>query len=276
MLSEKTIGFIGGGQMAQAIFGGVLSANVAKAENITVTDINADLLNFLKENYGVNVKENVNGAGAEYIAENCDVIFIAVKPQYAAEALAPIKNKISADKTVISIMGGVTLAKLGDMLGECSVIRVMPNLPMKVKKGVAGITAGVLANNNDKLLAKEIFECVGEVFELPESLITPLTGISGCGPAFAYMFIEALADGGVQMGLSRDMSIKLAAQTLLGSAEMVMQTGEHPDKLKDNVCSPAGGTIAGVHSLEQASFRGAVAEAVIKSCERMDEVGKKA
>ena len=152
----------------------------------------------------------------------------------------------------------------------------MPNTPMLVRRGIAGIAAGAHASEADSALGVELFNLVGMSYLLPENLIDPLTSVSGCSPAFAYLFIEAMADGGVEKGLPRDMAIRLAAQALAGSAEMVLQTGKHPAELKDSVCSPAGSTIVGVHALERGAFRNTVMNAVTESCDKMIEVGKKA
>ena len=152
----------------------------------------------------------------------------------------------------------------------------MPNTPMLVRKGIAGIAAGEKATKEDCDLGIELFNLVGISYLLPENLIDPLTSVSGCSPAFAYLFIEAMADGGVEKGLPRNMAIQLAAQALAGSAEMVLQTGKHPGELKDSVCSPAGSTIVGVHALERGGFRNTVMNAITESCDKMIEVGKKA
>lgn len=277
-MNEKNIGFLGGGQMCEAIFSGILKKNARSAEQIFITDINADRLTQLHDKYGVNtVCNDAEGNGVKQVLKSCDTVVLSVKPQFAEALLKNVKESMQSRHLIISIMGGVPLNRLYALVGDQTrLIRVMPNTPMLVGKGSAGITAGETALPADIDLAKELFCCLGSVYELPEKLIDPLTGLSGCGPAYAYMFIEALADGGVQRGLPRATAQKLAAETLAGAAEMVLQTGKHPGELKDNVCSPGGGTIAGVYALEQGGFRGTVISAVEEACKRMEEVGKKA
>ena len=173
-------------------------------------------------------------------------------------------------------MGGITLGFLQEYFPGNPVLRVMPNTPMLVRKGIAGIAANEKATKEHTDLGQEMFNLVGISYLLPESLIDPLTSVSGCSPAFAYLFIEAMADGGVEKGLPRSMAIQLAAQALAGSAEMVLQTGKHPAELKDSVCSPGGSTIVGVHTLERGNFRATVMNAITESCDKMIEVGRKA
>lgn len=277
MLEQKSLGFIGGGQMCEAIFSGVLAGEALPAERIFITDVSASRLTFLQEKYGVgtHLNDEANN-GALAVASLCDILIFSVKPQYARPVLEALQGKLRPDQLLISIMGGVRLDFLEQFFPENPVLRVMPNTPMLVRKGIAGIAAGKKAKQAQIDLGRELFDLVGLSLLLPETLIDPLTSVSGCGPAFAYLFIEAMADGGVEKGLPRDMALRLAAQTLAGSAEMVLQTGKHPAVLKDSVCSPAGGTIAGVHALERGGFRNTVMDAVTESCDRMTEVGKKA
>ena len=277
MISEKTIGFIGGGQMCEAIFSGAVASGVVKPENICITDVSAPRLDDLRERFGIGTCLNDGeNSGALQVVERSDIVVFAVKPQYARPVLEAVCGRFSPEQLVISIMGGVTLDFLAEFFPRNPVLRVMPNTPMLVRKGIAGIAANALAEGACAELGKELFDLVGISYLLPESLIDPLTSVSGCSPAFAYLFIEAMADGGVEKGLPREMAIRMAAQALAGSAEMVLQTGRHPAQLKDSVCSPAGGTIAGVHALERGGFRAAVMDAVTESCDRMIEVGKKA
>ncbi|MDO5602425.1 MAG: pyrroline-5-carboxylate reductase [Oscillospiraceae bacterium] len=278
MLKETNLGFLGGGQMCEAIFSGVLKSGAMLPQQIWITDVNQERLEALHEKYGVQtVCNDAQGTGAQRVLQECAAVVISVKPQFAGELLRHAAKAVTEKHLMISIMGGVTLKRLYEMLGqETRLARVMPNTPMLVGKGVAGIALGRTATQEDKALVQELFSYVGSVYLLEEKLIDPLTGLSGCGPAYAYLFIEALADGGVQRGLSRATAQKLAAETLAGAAEMVLRTGKHPGELKDNVCSPGGGTIAGVYALEQKGFRGTVMEAVEAACVRMEEVGKKA
>lgn len=274
-LSEKTIGFIGGGQMAEAIFGGLIAEGAVKPEAVTVTDVSSARLGDLAARFGIATIPNdpKTNAGAASLLTLCDIIIFSVKPQFLRpilDALAP--HFAPTRHLVISIVGGAPLKLLEDSTGA-PVIRVMPNTPMLVREGAAGIALGSRCTEAHSALAAEIFGRVGKTYLLPESLIDPLTSISGCGPAYAYMFIEALADGGVEQGLPRAVATELAAQTLAGAARMVLD-GEHPARLKDSVCSPGGATIAGVHALERGRFRGAVMDAVEAGMRRMAEVGR--
>lgn len=274
-LGQKTV-FIGGGRMGEAIFSGLLSNGILKADDLTVLDVYAPRREELEEKYGLHAWDNTPENLQKALAD-AQVLVFAITPQMADPVLrqvAPLLNK--AQHTVISIIGGVTLDYLESYIAEAPVVRVMPNTPARVHAGAAGVALGKNATQASGQIALDIFNAVGIAYLLPESLIDPLTSVSGCGPAYAYLFIEAMADGGVEMGLSRDMALKLAAQTLIGAGKMVMETGEHPGALKDNVCSPGGATIAGVHALEQKGFRGAVADAVVAGVTRMREVAEKA
>ncbi len=274
MLKDLKTGFLGGGQMAEAILAGALEAGVLKAENVTVTDVDAARLRALEQSYGVSTLENRDGKGAAALAGQCGAVVLAVKPQYLKSALEGFGGCFGPDTPVLSIVGGVTLATLEALLPQSPVLRVMPNTPMLVRRGCAGIAAGSRATRAQVALAQELFGAVGQSWLLEEKLIDPLTSVSGCGPAFACLFIEALADGGVEQGLPREVALQLAAQTLAGTAEMMLATNRHPGQLKDAVCSPAGGTIAGVHALESGGLRAAVMDAVAAARRRMEELGR--
>lgn len=277
MIETKTIGFIGGGQMCEAIFSGALESGVVSPNDITIADINTERLAYLKNKYGVNIAENKKeNEAAINLAKKCDILLLAIKPQFARPLLAAIQGKNRKEQLIVSIMGGVSLSFLHEFFPKNPVFRVMPNTPMLVRKGIAAVSSNSLVCEKQQILVKELFNLVGETYFLDEKLMDAQTSVGGCSPAFAYLFIEALADGGVEKGLPRDMALKMAAQALAGAAEMVLQTGKHPAQLKDSVTSPGGGTIAGVHALETAGFRAAIMDAVVESCDRMIEVGKKA
>ena len=274
MLDQIKIGFVGGGQMCEAIIRGAVAGG-AGAENIFVTDLDLERLRLLSGECGVQTMQNdAENAGARQLAKECGLLVLALKPQVAHAVLPALASAVPPETLVVSIMGGVPLATLEAAFPENPVIRVMPNTPMLVRKGVAGMAPGSKAGPEAVQLAKDLFSLVGTVYLVPEKWIDPLTGISGCGPAFAYLFIEALADGGVEMGLPRELALSLASQTLAGAAEMQLQTGRHPGALKDGVTSPGGGTITGVHALESGAFRATVMDAVVKSCKRMEELAK--
>lgn len=273
----KKIGFIGGGQMGEAIIRGLLKASLSEAKDIYVMDILDSRLQYLKEKFQVTQSSSERKTGYRYLVENCDIIVLAIKPQVLKEVMEYLKDITwSKDKLIISIVGGAKISAIEKYVSEIPVIRVIPNTPMLVNVGASGVALGTYAAESHGDLTLRIFKALGVAYVVPEYLIDPITSVSGTGPAYVYMLIEALADGGVEMGLSREMAQTLAAQTVMGAAKMVLETGEHPGRLKDNVCSPGGATIAGVRALEQGGFRGIVMNAVEAGKVRMEEVGRKA
>ena len=274
-LKNEKIGFIGGGMMGEAIFSALLDTCVKK-ENLYVAGIRESHLSELSEKYGIHTLNSAKG-GIEELLRECTVVVLAVTPQVYGKLLAENRAFFDPDRhLVVSIVGGAELAALEALLPKAHIVRVMPNTPMRVKAGVAGISLGSLVTDEERDAVVELFGGISRVLLLPEDMIDPLTSVSGCGPAYAYMFIDAMADGGVAMGLSRPAAIELAAQTLLGAAKMVLETGQHPAQLKDGVCSPGGATIAGVSALEYNGFRGAVIKGVIAGITRMREVAEDA
>lgn len=270
MPGYNKIGFVGGGKISEAILRGMVKSGGVSPENIFVTDPDLERLRWLAAECGVNTMHNdVDNAGARQLAKECAVLLLALKPQVAGSILPLLTPAVSPGTLVISVMGGVPLAVLEEAFPENPVLRVMPNTPMMVRHGVAGMVPGARASSENIQLAKDLFSLVGTVVVVPEKWLDALTAISGCGPAFAYLFIEALADGGVELGLPRDLALALASQTLAGAGEMQLQTGWHPGVLKDSVTSPGGGTIAGVHALEAGAFRATVMQAVLESARRM-------
>lgn len=274
VLTGKKIGFIGAGQMGEGIFGGILRAGLIAPQNMYVSDIMDDRLDQLREKYGLKTVNTSTNAGLKELVSSVDIIFLAILPQIAPQLLPYINECLDPERhLVFSIMGGVKLAGVEKFIDHTPVIRVMPNTPMCVNEGCAGISLGRNATRPEhKETALEIFNALGIGLLLPESSIDPLTGISGCGPAFCGIMVQALADGGVYLGLSRTNAIKIAAQTLIGTGKMILDTGIHPEVLKDNVCSPGGGTIGGAISLERNAFRSACIQAVLESVARMQEV----
>ena len=279
LIGDKKIGFLGGGRMAEAIFSGMITAKLVKPEQIYVTDILDNRLDYLEKEHGVNIVKNtvdVPNSGSINLLDKVDIAIVATHPQSADDLLKSAAPKMDERNILImSIMGGVSLSYLEGYIKTAPVIRVMPNTPMQVNEGVAGLALGKNAKTVHGEMAREMFNSIGLAFILSEELMDPLTAVSGCGPAYAGMFIQALADGGVQMGLSRDMSVELAAQVLIGTGRMVIDKRIHPEVLKDNVCTPGGGTIAGVRALENGNFRATVMSAVENGLNRMREVGKK-
>ncbi len=266
----KKFGFIGCGNM-----GGTLAEAVAKStgDTVYVSNHNADKAQALCDAI------NAEAVSNEEIAKECKYIFLGVKPQVFPELLESISDilKSREDRFVlISMAAGLTLESVSEMAkGDYPIIRIMPNTPAAVGMGL------ILYCINDRVTEDETEEfasslkTAGETDEISESLIDAASAVSGCGPAFAYMFIEAMSDGGVKCGLPREKALKYAARTLLGASEMVLKSGMHPGELKDAVCSPKGSTIAGVEALEKNSFRSASISAVVASFERTKELGKK-
>ena len=265
------IGFIGCGNM-----GGALACAVIKelgSENVFVFDTDTKKMKDFASRNEANVSD------IEYIASNCDYIFLGVKPQVISavlENVSPFLEERITDFTLVSMAAGVSLSQIASSLSEeCSVIRIMPNIPAKVGDGVILYCANEFTSNNQKDVFVGFMKEAGLVDEIDENKIDAASCISGCGPAFAFMFIEALADGGVECGLPRDKAMLYAAKMLAGSAEMVIKSGEHPGALKDAVCSPAGSTIEGVKALENGAFRSLAMNAVRASFDRTKELGKK-
>ncbi len=275
MFEQKKIAFIGGGKISESILHGLMLSGNIEAKQFFVTDTDEARLRLLAEQCGVNTVQNDSSNHAACkLASECDLLILAVKPQMADVVLPSLAKGIRKNCLVISLIGGVTLANLASLFEQNPVFRVMPNTPMRVRKGVAGIVAGAHTDDESLSMVTNLFSLVGASYVIPEKWMDSLTAISGCGPAFAYMFTEALADGGVQLGLPRDLALALASQTLVGAGEMQRQTGLHPGVLKDNVTSPGGGTIAGVHALESGAFRGTVMQAVLASGHRMGNLAK--
>lgn len=263
----KRIGFIGGGAMAEAIIKGLVAQGVTPA-NLYVSDKSQERLRYLENTLSINpIKNN------QELVSQADVIILAVKPQNMNEAVESIANTIKP-KLLISILAGTPLAKIEKLLpAEVRVIRAMPNTPALVRAGTTVLAGGSAATRDDLTLASEIFQAVGSVNILPENLLNAVTGLSGSGPAYVYMIIEALTDGGVLAGLPRDVALQLAVDTIQGAAKMVAETKLHPGQLKDMVTSPGGTTIYGLHRLEQAGVRGAIMETVLRATQRAEELG---
>ena len=211
----------------------------------------------------------------EELGKAVDILVACVKPQYAAAALSELKDSLDG-KAMISIMAGLTTESLREMTdGNFRLLRLMPNTPALVGCGAFALDSGTDLTAEEKAFAQKLFESIGIVEWMPENLIDTACGLSGAGPAYIYLVIEALADGGVAKGLPRATAQRLAAQTVMGAAKMVMETGNHPGLLKDQVCSPGGNTIVGVKTLEEHGVRGAFIDTVVKATERAQELGKK-
>lgn len=259
------IGFIGTGVMANAMMGGIISAGVCKPKDI----IGADPTEFgrikTREQNGVEVTDNNLD-----VLEKCDYIFLTIKPQYYASVIEGIKDHVKDNQVFISIGAGVTLDYLDKAFGgnKVKVIRVMPNTPAQVGEGMSAACPNQFVSEEEMKNALSILSAFGKAEVVPENLFDVVTGISGSGPAYVFLFIEALADAAVVGGMPRRQAYEFAAQTVYGAAKMVMETGKHPGELKDMVCSPAGTTIAAVRTLEASNFRSAVLEGANAATEK--------
>lgn len=269
-MKTKTLGFIGGGNMAEALVKGLLHAEVMPPANIVVSDVKTDRLAHFTEEHGVRTTQDNHG-----LVRQCDVIVLAVKPQVIDKVLALIGADVASGKLVISVAAGVPVAAIEARLPDgAHVVRTMPNTPATVQAGATAIAPGSHATEADLELARELFSAVGRVVTLDESLLDAVTGLSGSGPAYVMLMIEALADGGVKVGLHRDTALLLAAQTVYGSAKLLLETGEHPGRLKDMVTSPGGTAIAGLHTLESGGLRRTLIDAVEVATNRAIALGE--
>lgn len=265
------LGFIGCGNMGGALVRA--ASRTVEPEKIAVSGHNAAKAQALADACGVKIEDNAA------IARQCEYIFLGVKPQMMGDMLSGIRPELASRKTtpvLVTMAAGLSMENICAMAGgEYPVVRIMPNTPAAIGRGMT------LCCNNDKVSSEQLDEVLAALKEsgwialLEESQIDAGSAVSGCGPAFAYMFIEALADGGVKCGLPRNMALTFAAQTIAGAAELMLSTGRHPGLLKDEVCSPGGSTIAGVHALEDRAFRGACIDAVAAAFERTKELGEK-
>jgi len=270
MLQDKQIVFIGGGAMAEALIGGMLSSGLVRPQQIYVNDIASSRLEYLQGKYSVGISAN-----NQDLVNKADIIFLTVKPQVVNGVLDALTGMVSNKTIVVSVVAGLLLSSLQSKLTEVPVIRVMPNTPVAVGAGMAAIALGKHATCYDGEVVSAIFASVGKVVTVNEDVMDAVTGLSGSGPGYAFVMIDALADAGVRVGLTRQTAITLAAQTMLGAAKMVLDTGEHPAKLRDMVTSPGGTTIAGIHVLEQNGVRAAIIDAVVAATDRSQEMGKK-
>lgn len=251
------LGFIGTGNMAGAIMGGIIQNEIFKPEEIIGSDISETGRQKVRETYGIQVTgDNREAAAAE-------VIVLSVKPQYYAETIAEIKDCVREDQLVITIAPGKTLAWLEEQFGKAvKIVRTMPNTPALVGEGMTAACVNEYVTEEEKAYALKILGSFGKVEVVAESLIDSVVAVSGSAPAYVFMFIEAMADAAVAEGMPRPQAYQFAAQAVYGSAKMVLETGKHPGELKDMVCSPAGTTIEAVAVLEERGFRSAVIEAM--------------
>ncbi|MDY6964503.1 MAG: pyrroline-5-carboxylate reductase [Halobacteriota archaeon] len=261
----KKIGFIGAGNIGEAIIRSIIKSGLYSPDEIITGDVDESRLRYLKENFDVSVT-NKN----EEVAKKSKVVILAVKPNHIEEVVSEIGPLMDKDKLIISVAAGIRTERIERDGGR--VIRVMPNMACIVGESVSAICRGKFATEEDEVIAREIFITVGKVVTIKEDLMDVVTGFASA-PAFVFMIIEALADGGVHEGLDRVTALELAAQTVLGAAKLVLETKKHPEELKDMVTSPGGTTIRGIRVIEEHRVRFALMYAVIEATERSREFG---
>lgn len=269
-LIDHRIGIIGAGVMGGALCRGLIKAGAARPDSITVSDTHPGHLGQLCETLGITTTERNPDA-----VEGSDIVILAVKPQTLHHVLAEIGPLARADHLFVSIAAGVRIATIENALAQpAAVVRAMPNTAAQVNQGACAYCRGTHADEQHLAYAREIFESVGNAVEVDERMMDAVTALSGSGPAYVYMLIESLVDGGVKVGLPRDLAHQLAAQTVLGAATMVIETGRHPAELKDMVATPSGTTITALAALEHAGFRAALIDAVERAANRSSELGQ--
>ena len=271
MLKDKKIAIIGAGNMGEALVSGLISSESSNPKNIICTDVRKEKLESVKEKYGViTLTNNIEAV------ETSDIVIYAVKPQIIALVLKETTSCLDMSKLIISIAAGVPLAAIESCLKkELRLIRVMPNIAAFVKESASVIAAGDNATEKDIELSMAIFNSMGKSIFLKEnSLMDAVTGLSGSGPAYIFLIVDALADAGVKVGLAREDALFLSTQTVLGAAKLLMETKEHPGRLKDMVTSPGGTAIAGIHSLEKGGLRTTLINAVEVATQRSKELGE--
>lgn len=270
MSAEFTLGFLGAGRMAAALARGFVRAGIVPADRVLASDVAEAARAAITRESGARVTDK----NAE-VVKGAEVLILAVKPDQVPDLLDEIRPHVAERHLVLSIAAGVTLAKLQAGLFEgARVIRVMPNTPALVGASASAYALGESATAGDAAIVQRLFSSVGVAIEVKEKLIDAVTGVSGSGPAYVYQMIEALSDGGVAAGLPREVATRLAAQTFLGAAKMVLETGQHPGALKDMVASPGGTTIEGLHELEKAGVRGALMNAVRAAADKARKLGQ--
>ncbi|MEW6617979.1 MAG: pyrroline-5-carboxylate reductase [bacterium] len=268
LLKGKKLVFIGAGNMAEALIRGILKIDLIEKNNLLVCDVNLKQLEFFKEELGINGTSD-NKEGIRW----ADIIILSIKPQIMPEVLVEISEIIKPEQKIISIAAGITTKFIESKFNiEISVIRVMPNTPVLVGQGMAGICKGRYADTQDLELVKAIFEAVGKVVVVKEVLMEAVTALSGCGPAYLFTIVEVLTDAGVSVGLPRDTSLTLTIETIEGAIKMLKQTSEHPAVLRDKVTSPGGATISALNVLEEKGIRSAFIQAVTAANNRAKEL----
>ena len=270
MLKNQTIAVIGAGHMAGALIGGMVKSKLLSPKRIVAARRSAEALAELHKKWGVRTSSDNKKAVA-----GADVVILAVKPQMAKKVMEELAGTVAKDQLVISVMAGITTASISKALRvDGPVVRAMPNTPCLVDAGATAIAAGARAGTRELALAEAVFGSVGLVVTLPETALDAVTGLSGSGPVYIYMVIEAMIDGGVKMGIPRAVAAKLAAQTVFGAAKLVLETGKHPAVLKDEVTTPGGTAITAIHVLESKGLRSMLIDGVEAATKRSHELSK--
>jgi pyrroline-5-carboxylate reductase len=266
----KTISFLGGGNMTEALVSGLLQARLARPDDLFATDIIPERRTLLQNRFKIRVgSDNTEASKAAH------VLILSVEPQVLDEVLDAIRSVLRPETLILSVAAGYPISRVhAHLKPDAHVIRIMPNTPSSVLEGLSALAIGRGVSEAEVRLAHQIFESVGKVVQIEERLMDAVTGLSGSGPAYLYVIIEALADGGVKVGLPRPVAELLAAQTVLGTAHMLMESGEHPGKLKDRVTSPGGTTIEGLQALEVGRLRATLIDAVEAATKRSKELGE--
>jgi pyrroline-5-carboxylate reductase len=270
MLKNRQVGLVGTGNMGEALIKGLLQGHVCKPEQILCSDTRPERLKVARETYGVKgTSHNIE------VVKHSEILILAVKPQIMKKVVSEVSKYLDLSKLIISIAAGVPLDAIESCAKkELKLIRVMPNICVSVREGVSAIAGGKHIHKEDLMIAKTIFDSVGKSLFVEENLLDAVTGLSGSGPAYIFLIIDALADAGVKVGLSRNDALILASQTVLGAAKMLIETGEHPGKLKDSVTSPGGTAIAGLHTLEEGGLRTTLINAVEVATQRSKALGE--
>lgn len=269
MILDQPVAFIGAGSMTEALVAGMLTAGITEAQHLYATDILPGRRDSMRARYGIHVSAN-NSEAASWGR----VLVLSVEPQDLDEVFNHIKASLRKDCLIVSVAAGYPIARVAARLTlDRPIVRAMPNTPSSILAGVTALAFGPAVSDFDRTVAMTIFEAIGKVVVVDETLMDAVTGLSGSGPAYVYVMIEALADGGVSMGLPRPVAEMLAAQTVLGAARMLLESREHPGRLKDRITSPAGTTIAGIEQLESRQFRATLMSAVEAATIRSRELG---
>ncbi len=268
---DKSIGFIGAGNMGSAMIGGIIEAGFAKAENVCVFDLDKEQVNFLAQEYGIQPVESL-----DEMLNQSRMIVLAVKPNIYPSVLEQLKDPLTEEHIIITIAAGVTLGQVEKIVGaKHKIVRSMPNTPALVQKGMAALCVNSQVSEDEFQMVGEMFNSFGKWEKVNETLMDSVVAVSGSAPAYVFLFIEAMADAAVQGGMARKQAYAFAAQTVMGAASMVIETGKHPGELKDMVCSPGGTTIEAVRSLEKNGFRSAVIEAMVDCMDKSAKMGGK-